>query len=364
MKREDGKYAFASHFDPATGFYCRTGVLDENGHDTGVDPFMAEFPELLDIGVMGHCAHGLSGECARAGIQCYQSGATVHQDNMALDDFRWIVDQSRGRVFQFALGGRGDPELHSDFEEMLAYSRDNGIVPNLTTSGFLLDGKRAALIAKYCGAAAVSWYRTEHTLRAIDLLLQAGVRTNIHFLLGGDTVDEAIGLLQGDGLPQGVNRVVFLLFKPVGQGRQDNVLVPDDSRVATFFRLMDTDRGLRIAGFDSCSVPAIINHTSVIDRNAFDTCEGARFSAYITPDMKLLPCSFDQEMRWAFDLRAGGASIAEGWESPGFEDFRSRLRDACPHCAQRSLCMGGCPIRPEIVLCKNRHEYRACRESA
>ena len=40
-------------FNPNTGFYMRTGILDENGKDTGKDPFMTEFPELIDVGIMG-----------------------------------------------------------------------------------------------------------------------------------------------------------------------------------------------------------------------------------------------------------------------------------------------------------------------
>ena len=48
---------FISFFDEITGQYVRTGII-ENGKDTGRDPFMASFPELLDIGIMGHCAHG------------------------------------------------------------------------------------------------------------------------------------------------------------------------------------------------------------------------------------------------------------------------------------------------------------------
>lgn len=35
----------------------RTGII-ENGKDTGRDPFLASFPELLDIGIMGRCEHG------------------------------------------------------------------------------------------------------------------------------------------------------------------------------------------------------------------------------------------------------------------------------------------------------------------
>ena len=51
---KDKKYRFASAFDTETGAYVRTGVLDENGKDTGVDPFMASFPHLIDVG-LGAC---------------------------------------------------------------------------------------------------------------------------------------------------------------------------------------------------------------------------------------------------------------------------------------------------------------------
>ena len=51
IKKIDKKNKFISMFDPDTGFYMRSGVM-ENGKDTGVDPFMASGPELLDIGIM------------------------------------------------------------------------------------------------------------------------------------------------------------------------------------------------------------------------------------------------------------------------------------------------------------------------
>ena len=58
---EDTKFHFKSAFDTCTGAYVRTGLLDETGKDTGVDPFMASFPHLIDVGVMGHCIHGKTG---------------------------------------------------------------------------------------------------------------------------------------------------------------------------------------------------------------------------------------------------------------------------------------------------------------
>ena len=69
---DDEEYHFKSAFDTETGAYVRTGILDEKGIDTGVDPFMASFPHLIDVGVMGHCIHGKTGLCIKAGIECYQ----------------------------------------------------------------------------------------------------------------------------------------------------------------------------------------------------------------------------------------------------------------------------------------------------
>ena len=106
----DKQYSFKYAFDTETGAYIRTGILNEQGKDTGIDPFMGSFPHLIDVGVMGHCIHGKTGLCAKAGIECYQRGLTVQQDNMTVDHFRWIAEQCRGKCNQLALGGRGDPD--------------------------------------------------------------------------------------------------------------------------------------------------------------------------------------------------------------------------------------------------------------
>ena len=104
----DKKYIFKSAFDTETGAYVRTGILDENGKDTGTNPFRASFPHLIDVGVMGHCIHGKMGLCVKAGIGCYQSGLHVEQPNMSVEVFRWIAKQCGHRCNQLALGGRGD----------------------------------------------------------------------------------------------------------------------------------------------------------------------------------------------------------------------------------------------------------------
>ena len=344
----DKKYNFKYGFDTVTGAYIRTGILDEEGHDTGVDPFMGSYPHLIDVGVMGHCIHGKTGLCAKAGIGCYQSGLFVEEPNMSVDDFRWIAEQSKGRSNQFALGGRGDPDQHEHFEELLQICRKNNIVPNFTTSGYGMTPEIAELCKKYSGAVAVSWYRSKYTLRAIDMLLKAGVRTNIHYVLGKNSIDEAIERLENDNFPDGINAVIFLLHKPAGQGTVENMLAVSDPRVEKFFAQIDKQHPFKV-GMDSCNVPGAIRFCKSILRESLDTCEGARYSCYISPDMVMVPCSFDQKKRYEVSLK--DKTIEEAWNSEPFEKFRDKMRGACSECEKRALCLGGCPLMPEIVFC-------------
>ena len=344
----DRKYHFISAFDTETGAYVRTGVLDEQGRDTGVDPFIASYPHLIDVGIMGHCIHGKTGLCAKAGIGCYQSGMLVEQPNMTLEDFTSIAKQSSGRCNQFALGGRGDPDQHEHFEEILKICRENNLVPNFTTSGYGMTPEIAALCKQYCGAVAVSWYRSSYTLAAIQMLLDAGVKTNIHYVLGQNSIDEAIARLEKDDFPKGINAVIFLLHKPAGQGTRGNMLAVDDPRVAKFFEQLDRRHPFK-TGMDSCNVPGAIRFCKNILPESLDTCEGGRYSCYIGADMVMVPCSFDQQKRYEVSLH--DMTIEQAWNSAPFEMFRNRMRGACPGCEKKELCMGGCPLMPEIVFC-------------
>jgi radical SAM protein with 4Fe4S-binding SPASM domain len=346
---------YISFFDENTGGYIRTGIL-RDGKDTGEDPFMADFPELLDVGIMGHCMHGRTGLCVQAGIECYQNGLTVDNPNMKLEDFARIAEQCKGKTFQFALGGCGDPDQHEHFEEILKICTEYNIVPNFTTSGLGLTEEKARIAKKYCGAVAVSWYRSEYTLGAINLLLKCGVKTNIHYVLTEDTLGEALQLLErgSDGFPRGINAVVFLLHKPVGQGTREKMVKVEDGNFWKLLHFADENRLPFRVGFDSCTVPALLGAMRHTDFSYLDTCEGGRWSAYISSDMKMMPCSFAREEE-KYHVSLQNHSIAEAWNSREFDLFREHLRSACPGCGKRSMCMGGCPIVPEIVLCEEKN---------
>ncbi|MDP3058992.1 MAG: radical SAM protein [bacterium] len=348
----DHKYRYVSTFNRETGVGIRSNVFDEMGVDTKRDPFMGGFPELLDIGIMGHCLHGQSGLCLQSGVECYQNGLNTIEPNMTLAQFKSIIDQCHPHTFQVALGGRGDPDMHPDFEEMLSYAYGKGVIPNFTTSGFGLQEQLLPSMKKYCGAVAVSWYRNTYTLKAIEMLIKYGIRTNIHYCLSNTTIDEAINLMKNKLYPEKINRIIFLLHKPMGLGREENVLKIGDPRLHEFFSLFDDPANADKSGFDSCSVPALLNFTNKLWHSAIEPCEAARFSAYISPDFQLYPCSFEKDEHFGVSLE--NTPIEEAWNSSQFFEFRRRFFERCDTCREYDLCLGGCPIIPHITICEKR----------
>ena len=153
-------------FNTKTGFELLRGV---NGNP---DPFILDYPSMIDVGIMGHCKN----KCKF----CYQGDGD--QPNMTLEDFKSIVDQSKKYVNQLALGGRGNPNNHEDFEKIMKYARENGIVPNYTTSGIDLTDRQIEITKEYAGACAVSMYNEDYTFNALNRLIAAGVKTNIHMI--------------------------------------------------------------------------------------------------------------------------------------------------------------------------------------
>ena len=181
------------------------------------------------------------------------------------------------------------------------------------------------------------------------MLTEFGIKTNIHYVLSNSSIDEAIDLIEKDAWPVGINRVIFLLHKPVGFGSISQVLDIKDPKVIHFFSLFDQAKIANKAGFDSCCVPAILNLTQEIDPTCIEACEAGRFSAYITPYNKLVPCSFEKDENYAVSLDQ--ISIEEAWESEPFERFRSKQNHRCVGCGDHESCLGGCPIVSKITLC-------------
>ena len=96
----DKKYNFKFGFDTEMSIYIRTGIPDADGKDTGIDPFVASYPHLINV-VRGIASMAKRGLCVKAGIGCSQSGLIIEQPN----NFRTIAGQSMGCCNHLALCG-------------------------------------------------------------------------------------------------------------------------------------------------------------------------------------------------------------------------------------------------------------------
>jgi len=311
---------YEMYFNTKSGFELIRGI---NGND---DPFILELPSLLDIGIMGHCKN----HCEF----CYQG--STHEDHMTLDIFKNIIDQVFHHTNQVALGGRGDPNHHPQFKEIIEYCIKNSIVPNYTTSGIDLSDEQIE-ISKQCGAVAVSDYGKPFTYNSIKRLQDAGIKTNIHYLFSRKSAHNALTFLHGHN-PwrenvdlEKLNAVVFLLFKPQGRGvTLSHSHIPSEDQLKMFSNLAVKNKAQTKIGMDSC----MVNHIKIPKplENFMTTCEAGRYSAYITPRGNLLPCSFIDQ--FYHQLNKSPYQIKVSWRlNYTFQTFRKILEEdpnTCP----------------------------------
>lgn len=353
---EDKKYNFIECFDETTGFLARSNVFD-NGVETDIEPTMRSFPELLDIGIMGHCDACGAGLCRSVGVDCYQNAAERRRPNMSVQEYSRLIHQCKGKTFQVALGGAGDPNKHEAFEEILRLTRENLIVPNLTTSGFGLTDAEIGLIHRHCGAVAVSFYSkldsngqetNRLTISAIERFLEAKCVTNIHYVLGKHNIDEAVYRVRNSMFPQGINAVIFLLYKAVGQAKKENMLSVSDPKYIEFLKLVNRSTTTFKIGFDSCQSPAISKFCPDIAKESIEFCDSARFSMYVDCDLTAYPCSFAHDSS-AYAVDISSYSIKDAWNSEQFAQFRGRQCVGCDKSAN-SVCRG-CTLDIGIDMC-------------
>lgn len=315
---------YSTLFDTETGFEVIQGT---GGHP---DPFRLDFPCMIDCGIMGHCDN----KCPF----CYQGDK--QEPNMDLNSFKRIIDEGKPFVNQIALGGRGDPNKHEHFKEIVEYSVKNAVVPNYTTSGKGLT-KDQVEISKLCGAVAVSDYSYDHTYSALKTLMDAGIKTNIHFLFSSLSIIRTLRILEGEDIWRGrvdidrLNAVIFLLFKPQGRASNLKYWEVEDKMISYFIQRARKGLCKFKVGMDSCLVNRInrVSRLTEEEKIFLDSCESGRMSVYITPDMKLVPCSFAESDIHGIPLKK--RNIKTCWElGRSFYNVREKLSKnptTCPY---------------------------------
>lgn len=335
LKRYDEE-KYTVIFNQNTGFFAR--VEDSNS----LEPiYSTHGPELLDVSITNYCERSCS--------FCYRASSKAGKE-MSFVDYEFILRQAKDcGVLQIALGG-GNPNQHSSFEKILEVTRDKyNIVPSYTTNGDGLTENIILASKKHCGAVAISFYEPESQFYLnLHKLIDSGVKTNIHFVLSANSIESAIRLLTTDANRMtGVNALIFLLFKPAGKGSCSDMLKMSPE-VDFFFSLVSNSK-IKI-GFDSCCVPGIVTHLEY-NPVSVEACEAGCFSAFISEDLMLYPCSFMERKVKGVDLK--GSSIVNAWQNNAiFLNMRNKLSsEKCKTCLHFSVCRGGCQVFSDINLC-------------
>ncbi len=336
------KENYRAIFDRKSGFFAR---IENKGHS---DPFWAQSgPELLDISITNWCDRNCS--------FCYRNSNT-NGLHMSLEDYEFLIKEAASiNVFQVALGG-GNPNQHPEFIKILDITRNKyGIVPSFTTNGRGLTKEILYAVHEYCGAVAVSAYKPYNELNNIlKKLLEFEIKTNIHFLLDHYSIDTAIQWLKSDqDFLKYCNAIIFLNYKTVGKKKNLDLLLKKSSKLYDLFKTIDENVFPFKIGFDSCSVSGLLKYMKAPNLTYIEPCEAGRFSAFISEDLNVYPCSFMTECSKGVSLK--GKSLINIWrDSSIFTDIREKLSsNRCPQCIHQKFCMNGCPFLSEINLCNH-----------
>ena len=337
IRRHSAEYNFIG--DTENGVTMRWGsTLDQ-------DPVLAPWPELADISISNHCSKNCD--------FCYRDSKP---DNsfLSVSDYISILDSLTsprwGSVFQVALGG-GEPLEHPDFVEIIHQTWTRGIVANFTTNGHAVTKTLAEEIAGKVGAVAISVAKMEEMpTEQVKILVDAGIKTNLHFILDSRSIDQATELLKGrfNHLLDDLNAVIFLTFKPRGRGAKSLCLKPG-APLDRFVAQISSNGCSAHIGFDACFVPILMSQTA-IDVDYVDSCECAFFSVYIDEKMNVRPCSFATGNRDSFSLRQYG--MEDIW-TQRFASYRKGILDQpCgADCEHSSSCHGRCTYFESLSFC-------------
>lgn len=341
LQRMDGDFIIREHahykimFSKKTGFFVR---MEEEGCP---EPFWAEDgPELLDISITNYCEHG----CDFCYRKSNKSGRHIH-----IDEFTRVLDQAKHLgVLQIALGG-GNPNQHPQFIDILKMIREAGIVPSYTSNGEGLSDEILKATKKYCGAMAISLYPPYERYNELTTYIHSfGIKLNLHVILKTDTIETLIDWLKAPpSWFANINALIVLNYKPVASS--PSLMVTDRKQLQEFYNAVSECKHVKV-GFDSCCVPGIVNWMN-IEPYLLESCEAARFSAFISEDLKMYPCSFMAKTDMYGDLR--NSDMIDVWRNhPAFVEHRNKIKNnRCVGCKKRDICNGGCVFMPVINQC-------------
>ena len=340
----------------------------------GNDDSWKAWPESLD-GDLGAIeltapleAHlQLTNKCSAGCVGCYTAATPSGGHNeLGLEDWKRAIDVlAEMGVFHLALGGGESAELPW-LAEIAAYSRERGLIPNLTTSG-LVHLDRILDCCELFGQINVSMdgigdgykrVRGFDGFDAADAALRA-IRAKkrevgINVVVTRETFED-IDELFNYGRRQRLNEIELLRFKPSGRGAKtyDQLRCTPEQHSALLPTILAAARKHRVRVKLDCSyTPMIAAHSpdrKLLAQLAVYGCVGGDFLVGAKANGTLSACSFAAPPPAIPKIE----DLDSYWKKPdAFGSFRTwrTASEPCVSCEYHDLCRGGCKAVSRHVL--------------
>ena len=305
----------------------------------------------------------LTNRC-EAGCQGCYTGATPTgaAGEWGLLEWKRAIDALAARgVFHLALGG-GESALLPWLGEVAAYAREQGLVPNLTTSGLYGDAE----LERLCGWAPLfgqinvsidgvgdDYARVRgfdgfaQADRAVVALRKVSKHVGINCVVTGPSFD-GLGRVFAYAKSRKLREVELLRFKPSGRGIKsyEALRCSDEQHRALVPTILKLARKHRLRVRLDCSYTPMVTHhrikPKVMRWLAIYGCAGGDLLVGAKASGMLTACSFAPPVERRVD------GLGAYWDEDGafgpFRRWREAAAEPCRSCDYLALCRGGCRV--------------------
>jgi radical SAM protein with 4Fe4S-binding SPASM domain len=299
----------------------------------------------------------ITNKCRSRYPYCYVGDDRLSEGELGTAKIKKAIDSfAEMGVSQIVFGG-GEPFAHPDILEIAGYTRDKGIIPNITTNGFYVD----EIIAKECrtfgrininidevsdgGSDLREEDSFKQTDKTVTMLMKNEVKVGLNVLVSAENFTR-LGEICKYASTKRVDEVLLLRYKPFGKG-VDNYeklgLKPDHLKVLLPMTQRLTKRFGTKFRMDCSLFPALAFHNIDSDMLSYwgtSGCDAGNRFVSIMADGSYKACSF------CFDDAGSVFDIDGTWHtSPHLNRFRNWISmpaDPCVFCKYLELCKGGC----------------------
>jgi radical SAM protein with 4Fe4S-binding SPASM domain len=306
----------------------------------------------------------LTNRCPLECKHCYKSSSTDFAGDLSLTQIKNIINVlSEMKIFSVAFGG-GEPFARKDIFEIAEYTRNNGIIPNVTTNGFYITEKNAEK-CKIFGHMHVSLDLPnkdfdklknvgafQAAVRAIDLLNQQKMHIGINCVISRSNFDDLEELVKFS-LSKNIKDISFLRFKPIGRADKQylKMKLTNEQNIKLFPLLKKLTKKYKIISQVDCSMtPLMCYHKpnlKIMDFYGAQGCEGGNLFIEIKEDASIRACSFSNF------YGNSALKLKQIWDQSEYltkyRDVINSLEEPCLSCKYSEICRGGCHVISEFL---------------